>query len=127
MSAVRGGVAVMPATITGLVLAEGLTRMAAVLSDTQALTQTAPRSTASAAELRFCSTRYQLEVCLNFSHTHNAYELSARTTSRTIFGVECVWYRTHSAANLNGSRIDSSCTLDSEYYKIRALECSSCS
>jgi hypothetical protein len=48
----------MPATITGLVLAEGL--MAAVLSDTLSLT--APRSTA--AELRFCSTRYQ--VCLNF-------------------------------------------------------------
>ncbi len=52
------------ATITGgLVLAEGL-MMAAVLSDThwQALSLTAPRSTA--AELRFCSTRYQ--VCLNF-------------------------------------------------------------
>ena len=48
----------MPATITGLVLAEGL--MAAALSDTLSLT--APRSTA--AELRFCSTRYQ--VCLNF-------------------------------------------------------------
>jgi hypothetical protein len=48
----------MPATITYWVLAEGL--MAAVLSDT--LTQSAPRSTA--AELRFCSTRYQ--VCLNF-------------------------------------------------------------
>ena len=48
----------MPATITGLVLADGL--IAAVLSDT--LTLTAPRSTA--AELRFCSTRYQ--VCLNF-------------------------------------------------------------
>jgi hypothetical protein len=47
----------VPATITGLVLAEGL--MAAVLSDTLSLT--APRST---AELRFCSTRYQ--VCLNF-------------------------------------------------------------
>ncbi len=50
----------MPATITYCqwVLAEGL--MAAVLSDT--LTQSAPRSTA--AELRFCSTCYQ--VCLNF-------------------------------------------------------------
>jgi hypothetical protein len=48
----------MPAIITGLVLAEGL--MAAVLSDTLSLT--APSSTA--AELRFCSTRYQ--VCLNF-------------------------------------------------------------
>ncbi len=48
----------MPATIIYWVLAEGL--MAAVLSDT--LTQSAPSSTA--AELRFCSTRYQ--VCLNF-------------------------------------------------------------
>jgi hypothetical protein len=41
-------------------LVEGL--VAAVLSDTLTLTLTAPRSTA--AELRFCSTRYQ--VCLNF-------------------------------------------------------------
>jgi hypothetical protein len=50
----------MPATITGLVLAEGL--MAAVLSDTLSLT--APRSTAADSELLFCSTCYQ--VCLNF-------------------------------------------------------------
>jgi hypothetical protein len=48
----------MPATTTYWVLSEGL--MSTVLSDT--LTQTAPRSTA--AELRFCSTRYQ--ECLNF-------------------------------------------------------------
>ncbi len=47
-------------TITGFVLAEGL--MAAVLLDTLSLT--APRSTA--AELRFCSTRYQVCFKLNF-------------------------------------------------------------
>jgi hypothetical protein len=61
----------MPATITYWVLVEGL--MAAVLSDT--LTQSAPRSTA--AELRFCSTRYQ--VCLKFQ-----LELEAHLTTTVV-------------------------------------------